>query len=121
MPWLSVIGIGEDGLDGLGAAARARIAEAELLVGGERHLALVGAHAAERLRWGNPIADSVAGLRAHAGRRTVVLASGDPLWFGIGSLIASHFTPEEYEIWPHVGAFSLAAARLGWALAECDC
>jgi precorrin-6Y C5,15-methyltransferase (decarboxylating) len=121
MPWLSVIGIGEDGLDGLGHAARARIQAAELLVGGARHLALVGSHKAEALVWASPIAGTLAAIRGHSGRKVVVLASGDPMWFGIGAAIAANFAPHEYEILPAPSAFALAAARLGWALQETDC
>lgn len=121
MPWLSVIGIGEDGLDGLGRAARARIEAAELLVGGARHLALVGSHKAERLSWDSPIAATLAALRSHSGRKVVALASGDPMWFGIGATIAAHFAPHEYEILPAPSAFALAAARLGWPLQESEC
>jgi precorrin-6Y C5,15-methyltransferase (decarboxylating) len=121
MPWLSVIGIGEDGIGGLGPQARARIEAAELLVGGKRHLALVGSHPAMQLRWGTPIGDTIAAIRDHAGKRVVVLATGDPLWFGIGVMIAASFAPDEYEIIPTVGAFAMAAARLGWPLAETDC
>jgi len=121
MPWLSVIGIGEDGLDGLGRPARARIEAAELLVGGARHLALVGTHQAERLSWDSPIAATLAALRGHSGRKVVVLASGDPMWFGIGVTIAANFAAHEYEILPAPSAFALAASRLGWPLQETAC
>ena len=114
--WLTVIGIGDDGLSGLAPAARALIETAEVIIGGERHLAMVPETAAERLPWKQPFADSVA---AHRGRRVVVLASGDPMWFGAGAILARHFAREEMTVLPHPGAFSLAAARLGWAIAEC--
>jgi precorrin-6Y C5,15-methyltransferase (decarboxylating) len=118
-PWLTVIGIGVDGLAGLGPPARALIATAEIIVGGARHLAMIGESKAERLAWRQPFADSIAAITARCGRRVVVLASGDPMWHGAGATLARHFACEEMTIIPHPGAFSLAAARLGWPLAEC--
>ncbi|HEX6441233.1 MAG TPA: precorrin-6y C5,15-methyltransferase (decarboxylating) subunit CbiE [Stellaceae bacterium] len=119
--WLNVVGIGEDGLQGLSPAALALIATAEVLVGGERHLAMAPHGAAQRIRWARPIADTLAAIERCRGRRVTVLASGDPLWYGVGVLLARHFNPDEMTILPHAGAFSLAAARLGWAIADCAC
>lgn len=77
-PWLAVVGIGEDGLDGLGRAARTLIDRAEVLIGGERHLALVPPGTAERLPWATPLADTMSAVVERRGRRVVVLATGDP-------------------------------------------
>jgi precorrin-6Y C5,15-methyltransferase (decarboxylating) len=118
--WLSIVGLGDDGLAGLSAEARARIDAAEVLVGGARHLALVGAHPAEKLSWRTPLTATVAEIAERRGRRVVVLATGDPMWFGVGVTLVRHFAPEDYEILPTVSAFSLAAARLGWPLAETE-
>jgi len=118
-PWLAVIGIGEDGLAALSPAARALVERAEVLVGGARHLALVPPGRAERLEWQSPLGDTIAAIAAGRGRRVTVLASGDPLWYGVGVTLARHFPPEEMTIIPQPSAFSLAAARLGWALADC--
>jgi precorrin-6B C5,15-methyltransferase / cobalt-precorrin-6B C5,C15-methyltransferase len=96
--WLAIIGIGEDGLDGLGGAARALIESAELLVGGERHLALVPAGAASRLVWAQPLEASMAPIAAEHGRRVVVLASGDPLCYGVGAMLARHFPADACRI-----------------------
>ncbi len=117
--WLSVIGIGEDGLPGLSPAARTLIETAQTLVGGARHLAMVPGGEAERLLWRQPLADTLADIEARRGTRLVVLASGDPLWYGVGVVLVRHFRREEMTIVPQPSAFSLAAARLGWALAEC--
>jgi precorrin-6Y C5,15-methyltransferase (decarboxylating) len=118
-PWLTVIGIGDDGLAGLAPAVRALIESAEIIVGGARHLAMVAEGNVERLAWRQPFADSVAAVAARRGRRVVVLASGDPMWYGAGATMARHFPRGEMTVIPHPGAFSLAAARLGWPLAEC--
>ena len=117
--WLGVVGIGEDGIAGVTPAARALIDTAELLVGGARHLAMVPPGRAERLIWRRPLADTLADIAARRGQRVAVLASGDPLWYGIGAVLARHFPIAEMTIVPHPGAFSLAAARLGWGIAEC--
>lgn len=119
-PWLSIVGLGEDGLAGLTPAARALVDNAETLVGGERHLALVPS-SRERLTWKTPLSLTVDDIAARRGRRVCVLASGDPMWFGIGVTLARRFAREETTIVPHVGAFTLAASRLGWPIADTAC
>lgn len=120
-PWLSIVGIGEDGLAGLTPAARALVDGAETLVGGERHLALVPHAKAERLTWKTPLSLTVDDIAARRGTRVCVLASGDPMWFGIGVTLARRFAREETTVVPHLSAFTLAASRLGWPLADCAC
>lgn len=117
--WLTIVGIGDDGLAGLAPASRAIVETAEILVGGRRHFAMVPQIHAERIEWRQPFAASIAAIEALRGRRIVVLASGDPMWFGAGAMLVRHFRREEIVVLPHPGAFSLAAARLGWPLAEC--
>jgi precorrin-6B C5,15-methyltransferase / cobalt-precorrin-6B C5,C15-methyltransferase len=117
--WLAIVGIGEDGIVGISPAARALVETAEMLVGGARHLAMVPPGRAERLVWRRPLADTLGDIAARRGRRVTVLASGDPLWYGIGALLTRRFPIDEITIVPHPGAFSLAAARLGWAIEEC--
>ncbi|MEA2757251.1 MAG: precorrin-6B C5,15-methyltransferase / cobalt-precorrin-6B C5,C15-methyltransferase [Aliidongia sp.] len=118
--WLTIVGIGEDGRAGLGAAARAALDTADLIVGGERHLAMIPPGPAERLVWGKPIEVTIAALRARRGRPAVVLASGDPLHFGIGATLCRSLPIAEMTILPAPGAFSLAAARLGWPLQQVE-
>jgi precorrin-6Y C5,15-methyltransferase (decarboxylating) len=119
IPWLAVVGIGEDGLAGLGAAARTFVDTAEVLVGGGRHQAMVPASGAERLVWEQPLRGTIEAIAERRGRRVVVLASGDPLWHGIGVTLVRRFPAAELTIVPQPSAFSLAAARLCWPLAEC--
>jgi precorrin-6Y C5,15-methyltransferase (decarboxylating) len=76
---------------------------------------------ADKRAWVSPFADNLPRLQALRGRRVVVLASGDPQWFGIGATLSRTFPAEDLTILPHPGAFSLAAARLGWALQDCLC
>jgi len=117
--WLAVVGIGEDGLAGLAPAARALVETAEVLVGGARHLGLVPHGGAERLLWERPLDCTIAAIAARRGRSVTVLASGDPLWYGVGVMLTRRFPPEEMTIVPQPSAFSLAAARLGWPVADC--
>jgi precorrin-6Y C5,15-methyltransferase (decarboxylating) len=119
-PWLAVVGIGEDGIAGLAPAARMLVESAEVLVGGARHFGLVPlTRSVERILWQRPLGRTIDAIEAHRGRRVTVLASGDPLWYGIGVTLARRFPREEMTILPQPSAFSLAAARLGWPLAEC--
>src|SRR5689334_24591454 len=89
-PWLTIIGIGEDGLAGLSEASRKALADAETVFGGERHLALAGVAARGRA-WSVPF-DAESVLR-HRGRPTAVLASGDPFWHGVGAVLAEKLAP----------------------------
>ena len=117
--WLAIIGIGEEGVDGLSPAARRSIKAAELVVGGKRHLALAESLIRGRtLAWPSPIAAAMPEIETHRGRPTVVLASGDPFHYGIGDLLMRSIPAAEMICLPHPSAFSLAAARLGWSLQE---
>ena len=120
-PWLTVIGLSEDGPDALPAAARALVDGAEVLLGGERHLAMIADNGAERLTWRTPLIDSMADIEAHRGKRFVVLATGDPLHYGIAVTLARHFARDEMLILPTAGALSLVCARLGWPVADVEC
>jgi precorrin-6Y C5,15-methyltransferase (decarboxylating) len=113
--WLSIVGLGEDGMDGLSPAAQRAIAAARLLVGGARHLALVTDTGCERLAWPSPLTDAIPMILARRGEPVVVLASGDPFHFGVGATLVRHIPADEMLVLPAPSAFALAAARLGWA------
>jgi precorrin-6B C5,15-methyltransferase / cobalt-precorrin-6B C5,C15-methyltransferase len=118
--WLSIVGIGEDGIEGLSAVARGLISGAEIVFGGKRHLGLAAPLIRGAVRpWPSPFEDGVAEVLAQRGRQVCVLASGDPYHYGIGAVLARHVEPGETLVVPAPSAFSLAAARLGWPLAEC--
>jgi len=117
--WLAIIGIGEDGMVGLAPAACELIETAEVLVGGARHLGMVPDRGAERILWVRPLASTIDAIAGRRGRSVTVLASGDPMWYGIGVALARRFPRGEMTILPQRSAFSLAAARLGWPLADC--
>ena len=116
--WLTVIGLGEEGPDALAPAARTLIAQAEVLVGGARHLAMIPDGAARRLTWRRPLTDTMDDIRAAQGRQVVVLATGDPFCFGIGTTLRRAFPDEQIVTIPAPSAFSLARARLGWSADE---
>ncbi|MCG7573595.1 precorrin-6y C5,15-methyltransferase (decarboxylating) subunit CbiE [Phaeobacter sp. CNT1-3] len=119
-PWLHIVGIGEDGMDGLMPATRAVVEAAEVIVGGERHHELSAAVTAERLAWPSPFNALIGMLKGLKGKRVVVLATGDPLWFSVGASIGRQMDPAELVYHPQVGAFQLAAARLGWSMADLE-
>lgn len=119
MSWLSIVGIGEDGLPGLGDAARAAIAQAEIVFGGARHLELAApAITGEARQWLSPFSASIDAVLAQRNRRVCVLASGDPFHYGVGATLARHIDASQMVVYPHPSAFSLAAARLGWPLQD---
>jgi precorrin-6Y C5,15-methyltransferase (decarboxylating) len=119
--WLTIVGIGEDGLAGLGDEAKQRIAEAEIIFGGKRHLALVASFAKGEARpWPVPFDVEMTDVLTLAGRRVCVLASGDPFFHGVGATLARKVKAQEMHVIPAPSAVSLAAARLGWALQEVE-
>ena len=114
--WLSVIGIGESGLSELSPLARGMIDRATLIIGGQRHLAMIDS-AQPQMVWESPIESSIAAILKYRGTPVCVLASGDPLWYGIGVTLLRYIPIEEMTIIPAPSTFSLACARLGWSLA----
>ncbi|ATL31106.1 precorrin-6y C5,15-methyltransferase (decarboxylating) subunit CbiE [Streptomyces formicae] len=120
---VTVVGIGADGWAGLPAASRAALADAEVLIGGPRQLDLLPPEhcAGERVAWPTPLRPAVPGLlAAHAGRRVAVLASGDPMFYGIGRALTEVLGPDALRVLPHPSAVSLACARLGWPVEDTE-
>jgi precorrin-6Y C5,15-methyltransferase (decarboxylating) len=117
--WLSIIGIGEDGIEGLSPAARELIQSATVVFGGTRHLALAASLIRGAARpWKVPFNPAVAEVLSLRGQATCVLASGDPFFYGVGGLLSRHVAREETTVVPAPSAFSLAASRLLWPLAQ---
>lgn len=116
---ISVVGIGADGWDGLPEASRRALRAAEVLIGGPRQLDLlpVADCPGDRVPWPTPLLPAVPGLlAAHEGRRVAVLASGDPMFYGIGRTLAGILGPDRLRVLPHPSSVSYACARLGWPL-----
>lgn len=120
-PWLTLVGMGEDGRAGLSATALRALEEAGLVVGGRRHLALAAPFSGTALAWPSPLEDAIPAILERRGHPVCVLASGDPFHHGVGSVLTRHMAVEEMTCLPHPSAFSLAAARMGWALQESVC
>ena len=119
--WLTIVGIGEDGVAGLGDAAKAAIAGAAVVFGGRRHLALAeGLIGGEARAWPVPFDPEMTDVLARRGENVVVLASGDPFLHGVGVTLARHVPAAEMLALPAPSAFSLAASRLGWALQDTE-
>jgi precorrin-6B C5,15-methyltransferase / cobalt-precorrin-6B C5,C15-methyltransferase len=119
MKWLAILGIGEDGVEGLPPAARALVEGAALVVGGARHLKLAAPLLrGEAMPWPSPIADAFPAILARRGQSVAVLASGDPYCFGIGATLAAVVPAKETICIPAPSAFSQACARLGWAMQD---
>ncbi|MGW1995980.1 precorrin-6y C5,15-methyltransferase (decarboxylating) subunit CbiE [Embleya sp. NPDC001921] len=112
---VSVVGIGDDGWAGLSEAARALVGGADVLVGGARHLAMVEGATAERVEWPSPF--SVAFVAELAvSRKVTVLASGDPMFYGVGAALVRTLGAERVTVLPVSSSVSLACARLGWSV-----
>jgi len=119
--WLSIIGIGEDGMAALPPATRSLIDRADVLVGCKRHLAMAGKDARPRITWATPLASTLDEIISHKNKRVCVLATGDPLWFGIATSLVRRVPIDEMTIIPSPSAFSLVCARLGWPLNQVEC
>jgi precorrin-6Y C5,15-methyltransferase (decarboxylating) len=117
-PWLTIIGLGEDGPVGLSPASHAAVAAAKVIFGGPRHLDLIGAGDKGKA-W--PVPFDASPVLAHRGSPTVVLASGDPFWFGAGGSLMAQLSPGEWTSHPAPSTFQLAANHLGWRLEEVHC
>ncbi|MBB3020728.1 precorrin-6Y C5,15-methyltransferase (decarboxylating) [Microvirga lupini] len=120
-PWLTIIGIGEDGRAGLSPAALAALDRAAVVIGGARHLELAAPLSAQMQIWPSPFAEGYPLILARRGQPTCVLATGDPFHYGVGAELARLIPASEFVCHPQPSAFSLAAARLGWSLPDCDC
>ncbi len=117
--WLSIIGIGEDGVEGLSPVARGLIEGAEIVFGGRRHLGLAAPLIRGATRpWPSPFERAPEEVMRHRGRPVCVLASSDPFQYGVGAVLARHVDVREMIVVPAASAFSLAAARLGWSLPQ---
>lgn len=120
-PWLTIIGIGDDGLDGLSESALLLLRHAQMIVAQDRLLKTSDYPGTEVRFWSEGFQPVLDLIQERRGTPVCVLATGDPMHFGIGATLARHFGRDEMLVIPAVSAFSLAAARLGWALQDVDC
>jgi precorrin-6Y C5,15-methyltransferase (decarboxylating) len=118
---LTILGLGEDGPNAMTPASLKALQSAEFVMGAARHLSLLPEVDAELITWPVPFADGIAQLLELRGKRVVALASGDPFWFGAGSVFARHLQPDEWTSIAGPATFSLAAAQMGWPLENTLC
>ena len=119
--WLTILGIGEDGVEGLSAPAQTALSAANTVFGGHRHLALAAPLiTGEAHPWASPLADTIPAILLKRGQPVVILASGDPFYFGIGATLMPHISMDEMSCFPALSSICLARARLGWSAQECD-
>lgn len=119
-PWLDIIGIGEDGVDGLTPAALERLKAAEIIIGGDRHHTLAPNPAAIRVKWPSPFDAMIDEMKSHRGRALVVLVTGDPLWYSVGARITRAIPAREIRFHPQISSFQWAACRMGWSMADLE-
>jgi precorrin-6B C5,15-methyltransferase / cobalt-precorrin-6B C5,C15-methyltransferase len=123
---VTVVGIGADGWGGLSEPSRTALRDADVVAGSARQLELLGGEVAaevtaERIAWPARLLAALPGILAeHGARRLVVLASGDPMFFGIGTSVVRLLGAESVRVLPHPSSVSLACARLGWAVEDVD-
>jgi precorrin-6Y C5,15-methyltransferase (decarboxylating) len=120
-PWLTILGLGEDGPNAMTPASHKVLQEAEIVMGAARHLSLLPKLDAELVTWPVPFADGIVQLLALRGKNVVALASGDPFWYGAGSVLARDLGPHEWQSIAGPATFSLAAAQMGWPLEDTLC
>ena len=125
--WIYVIGIGEDGWDDLSADSRELLYKSEIVIGGERHLKMIpGDWEGERIIWASPIREAVTKIldwrpsEPGSGKKVAVMASGDPLCYGIAAKLLRHLPIEEIWIKPALSTFSLICSRVGWSLPDIE-
>ena len=118
--WLTIIGMGEDGYEGLSAHAKLKLEQAEVIVGSDRLLGFLPTLTAERHEWPQPFSAVVEQMKPLRGRKTIILATGDPMNYGVARKLLEFIPFAEMEIIPSLSAFSLAAALMGWSLPDCD-
>ena len=125
--WLYVIGIGEDGWDDLSADSRELLYKSKIVIGGERHLKMIpGDWEGERIIWASPIREAVTKIldwrpsEPGSGKKVAVMASGDPLCYGIAAKLLRHLPIEEIWIKPALSTFSLICSRVGWSLPDIE-
>jgi precorrin-6B C5,15-methyltransferase / cobalt-precorrin-6B C5,C15-methyltransferase len=119
--WLTIIGMGEDGYDALSTAAQQCVESAEVIIGSKRMLGMLPKTKAALHEWPQPFSKLVSEMRRYEGRQTVLLATGDPMNFGVARKIFEFTAQQDVKVIPHLSAFTLAAARMGWSLPDCDC
>ncbi|OGO91096.1 MAG: precorrin-6Y methyltransferase [Coxiella sp. RIFCSPHIGHO2_12_FULL_44_14] len=120
-PWLTILGWGEDGIDGLSKTSLALLQNAEIVFGAKRHIDLLPELDARIIEWPVPFSDGIDLLLSERSKKVVMLASGDPFWFGAGTVISKRLESSEWQAIPAPSTFNLAASLMGWGLERVKC
>ena len=120
-PWLTIIGIGESGLQYLADVSQNRLESSDIIIGPPRHLRLLGLSGSKVLEWPVPFSDGLKLLDKYRGNKVVVLVSGDPFWYGAAATILRKFSFDDIEVFPGPSTFGWAAARMGWSIEDISC
>ncbi|MBX7145930.1 MAG: precorrin-6y C5,15-methyltransferase (decarboxylating) subunit CbiE [Alphaproteobacteria bacterium] len=120
-PWLTIIGLNQKGIGTLSADAQHALHHAEIVVAAQKYHDYFPELKTERWIWRRPLKRTLDALEKVRGKKVVVLATGDPMWFGVGVSLSKRFLPHEMSIIPGISAFSLVCARLGWSISTTVC
>jgi precorrin-6Y C5,15-methyltransferase (decarboxylating) len=120
-PWLTIIGINTDDINSLSEKAKQSLKKAELIIGAERHLQNFKLLKVDTCVWDMPFKKGLEKLFKHKGKKVVVLFSGNVFWYGAGSIIAENLDRNEWICYQSPSTFSLAAAKVGWAIQDTLC
>jgi len=123
--WLNIVGVTEQGIEALDPKARALLASAQVIIGPDRFLQkkqsiTVGAEVT-LIKWQPPLSTMIEQIMQQRGEPTIILATGDPNWFGIGATLKKHVSDEEFQLHPSPSAFQLAAAKMHWPIQNTSC
>ena len=113
-PWIYLIGMGADGIDSLSVKAKALLESADILVSSQRLFDLIPQDNRHRIIWQSPLSETLPAIESHRGKRVAIIATGDPLNYGVGSWLLTKFALDEMLIVPGISSHVLACARMGW-------
>ena len=120
--WLNIIGMSEGGIDEIPNKARAILAQAKYILGAKRLLDKITYIEGQKLiEWQTPFSTNIKQITKLRDKEVVILASGDANWYGIGATLLTHFNPKEFNIFPNISSFQLAASKMHWPMQNIDC
>lgn len=116
--WLTILGVGDNGLDSLSGEALKHFEKAEVIIAPSRVLDVINTGDRETIPWTFGVKETIAFIEGRRGQPTTILATGDPMHFGIGATLRRYFSANEMLVVPSPSGFSLAGAKMGWALQD---
>ena len=117
---IKLIGIGDDGFEGLSKKVQSIILDAEIIIGGLRHLSMVPEVVAKKISWSKDLKQDIKKINGYKSKKICILASGDPLFYGMGRLLLEHYSISEVEVIPSPSSLSLCCARIGYNIKDIE-